>query len=492
MARPPDGRCGGGRAPALRDRVLAAGALALILACAGGSAPPRSQDATGPGESDVPPAAGTTHGLAVFDHAALTGYVAELGGRIAAEAQLEGRDCRFHLVDDPEPNAFATATGDVFVTRGLLTFVNSEDELASVLGHEIAHVALGHPERERTWQGRERVLDQLSRLFTGYLPNLAEMLAYSREQERDADRLGQQLARRAGADPAAMSHFFRTLAGYEAMGGGGGAPGYLRTHPRPGLRAAEAAVRAPLPRPGAVAQRLRDRNDYVRRLDGVPFGPNPGSALLRGRTLMRPGPGFALRLPDGWQVRSSMSGIVSWPPAGDAAFALREAGPGRDPAAAARQFLLEAAGQDWTVLTSEPVVVRGIPTHRVRAEQFTKAGRVALRAVWFTWNGRIHRMVSVSEVARVIHYRPVFESVERSLRPITPPQLAGIQLQRLRLVAAREDETLAGLGERAASEWTPSQAALVNALPESTPLSPGLLVKVGRLEPYRRSGDGVD
>ena len=77
----------------------------------------------------------------------LVGYVRQVGGRLAHVAQRPDVTWRFNVVDDPQANAFALPAGWVYVTRGLLVLLNSEDELAGVVGHEMAHVLERHAAR---------------------------------------------------------------------------------------------------------------------------------------------------------------------------------------------------------------------------------------------------------------------------------------------------------------------------------------------------------
>jgi len=79
----------------------------------------------------------------------LVGYVRQVAGRIAAAAKRPDVTWEFNVTDDIEPNAFALPGGYVYVTRGLVALLNSEDELAGVLGHEMAHVLERHAARRR-------------------------------------------------------------------------------------------------------------------------------------------------------------------------------------------------------------------------------------------------------------------------------------------------------------------------------------------------------
>ncbi|HEX6531565.1 MAG TPA: M48 family metalloprotease, partial [Nitrospira sp.] len=91
--------------------------------------------------------------MGLLNDTSLNSYVDALGQRLAKESPRKDIDHQFHVVDMAEPNAFALPGGYVYVTRGLLALVNTEDELAGVVGHEIGHVAARHTVQRVSRQG---------------------------------------------------------------------------------------------------------------------------------------------------------------------------------------------------------------------------------------------------------------------------------------------------------------------------------------------------
>lgn len=154
----------------------------------------------------------------VNDRAALQ-YLNQVGRQIAAQTPLGNRPWDFFIVDDPSVNAFNLPGGLVYVNRGLIAEADSLDQLAGVLAHEIGHGASRHGTQLMTRSygynllaglllGRDagqgqRMLAQL--VGAGVLTN------YSREAEREADRLGVEYAYRAGYNPRGAADFFRQL-----------------------------------------------------------------------------------------------------------------------------------------------------------------------------------------------------------------------------------------------------------------------------------------
>jgi Zn-dependent protease with chaperone function len=177
-------------------------------------------------------------------------FVEDIGARLAeaipGELRHAGFRYTFDVVNQKEINAFALPGGPMFLNRGMIEAAGSEAEMAGVMAHEIAHVALRHGTAQAT-KGQKfqigsvagqilgaivggtagSVISQGSQLGLG-----TYFLKYGREYERQADLLGAQIMARAGYDPREMANMFKTI---QAQGGSGG-PEWLSSHPDPGNR----------------------------------------------------------------------------------------------------------------------------------------------------------------------------------------------------------------------------------------------------------------
>jgi predicted Zn-dependent protease len=183
-----------------------------------------------------------------YDDAEATDYLNALGRRLVARGAQSRQDLQFFLMQDRQINAFALPGGYVGVNTGLLLAAQSESEVAGVVAHEIAHVTQRHIARILDQQ-KNSVVMSLAALAVAVLaarsnPELASasaalgqgaalqnMLNFTREHEREADRIGLQILEGAGYDPRAMAVFFERLQRATRVYEGGGAPSYLRTHP---------------------------------------------------------------------------------------------------------------------------------------------------------------------------------------------------------------------------------------------------------------------
>jgi predicted Zn-dependent protease len=152
---------------------------------------------------------------------------------------------QFHLLADPKTiNAFALPGGQVFITNALFRRLETEGQLAGVLGHEVGHVLMRHSAqrlaKEKLTQGLVgaagvaggSVDSARMAMMVGQMINMK----YGREDELESDKWGVLLSAQAGYDPRAMLGVMRILD--EATGGGGGPPEMMSTHPKPANRAA--------------------------------------------------------------------------------------------------------------------------------------------------------------------------------------------------------------------------------------------------------------
>ena len=182
-----------------------------------------------------------------YDDAEVTDYIVRVGNRLAARGSDTRQAFEFFLMRDPQINAFALPGGHIGVHTGLIVASQSESEMAGVLGHEIAHVTQRHIARMVSNQQANQWLSiaalavailasrsnsQISQAALAAGPALAiqQQLNFSRDFEREADRVGLQMLEKAGFDPNGMALFFERLQRATRLADGG-APSYLRTHP---------------------------------------------------------------------------------------------------------------------------------------------------------------------------------------------------------------------------------------------------------------------
>jgi predicted Zn-dependent protease len=407
-----------------------------------------------------------------------------IGKRLLAHAPPRTFTYTFGVVDQWPPNAFTLPGGAVYVSRGLLVLSSSEDELANVLAHEIMHAAARHAAARQQVAGG---MNPFAMAFT----SPAYLAAYSRDQEREADRGGQSMAAAAGYDPAGMNDFLASLGNIERLlAGASRMPGFFDTHPPTNERTASTATRAQHLEWKRVPGVTRDREDYLRRLEGLVVGEDPAEGVFENGRFLHPDLDFMLRVPDGWQFMNTPAAIGALSPDGRARVTLELAGEGADPAVFAEAFIAERAEAIHAVIESRrALAINGLPAVELRGTAPGPAGNVAGKLVWIAHDERVYRLSNLVQgpgAERALSRGEVFA---RSFRPLTPADRASIRVRRLRLATARAGEGLAEFSRRTGNDWDAQRTAIANGLFASARLTQGQLLKISVIEPYTATAD---
>jgi predicted Zn-dependent protease len=434
--------------------------------------------------------------MGLYDDAALVAYVRSVGERLAAVSPRRDVAYTFNIVDMVEPNAFALPGGYIYLSRGLLVLTNDEDELAGVLGHEIAHVAAKHAVRQVSKAAPLAIVTGLGAAVTGIVsPTLGSVVGgvgglagalvlapYSRSQEQEADEIGQEMAARAGWDPAGISRSLRALEREEALHRDAPrATSFFATHPPLPERVADTEKRAH--ELGRGQGSAHGPQEFLRRLDGLPVGPRAADGVFQGPLFLHPTLGFHVRFPGGWKTANERSIVGAAAPDGGAAIGLELVGTGDDPEAPLRT--LEQETRTALSRSAERTTIGGLPAVRTTAVARTRDGPIALDLTWIALGGQVYRVTGMTRPGSLEALRPVFRETSGSFGALTSAEREGIRESRLRLVAARSGETLDALLARAGSSWSPEVAAVANGLESGSVFGPGRVVKVAVSQPYR-------
>jgi predicted Zn-dependent protease len=418
--------------------------------------------------------------IGLLDDTELAAYVERIGQGLARNAPSGGFRYRFQVVDQDVPNAFAVPGGFVYVSRGLLALANTETELANVIGHEIVHVARRHA------AARQALVQGLPGFFQ--FAAMAHLAAYGRDQEREADRLGQGLAALAGYDPQGLADFLNSLEWSERLHlGFSRFQGWLDTHPATSDRVAAAAARArTIPfqaRAGAAG-----RPDYLRRIDGLVVGTAASEGVFQEERFLHPELGFSLLFPAGWEVLNTRRAVGAVAPTRNAQVALEFQGRGDNPEQAANEFIAEHQSEGLRVERLQRVAIAGLPAVRAVGRASSPVAPVSVHLTWIAREGSIYRLTGAA-LGGDERLAGIFNNVARSFRPITPAERRSIRETRLRVVEAAAGESLSALSRRTRNEWDIQQTAVMNGVFADASFAAGDLVKVAVSQPYGAAPD---
>jgi len=263
------------------------------------------------------PAIISEYGL--YDDPKLAAYVDSVGQRLGKVSHLPTEVWHFRLLDSPVVNAFALPGGYIYITRGILAQMNSEAQLAGVLGHEIGHVTARHSAQQITNQQIAQVGLLVGMVaFSGFREygGLAAQgmgllfLKYSRDHESQADELGVQYSARAKYDPRQIPATYETL---KRIGDreGAGLPSFLSTHPDPGDRQVRTRQLAEATVGGASLHLEIGAENYRRHIEGLVYGDDPRAGYFENSRFYHPQLGFQLIFPSGWKTVNNPSAVVA-------------------------------------------------------------------------------------------------------------------------------------------------------------------------------------
>lgn len=413
--------------------------------------------------------------VGIVDDPVLSSYVAHLGRRLTRYAPITDFTYQFQIIDQDEPNAFALPGGYIYVSRGLISLANSEDELANVLGHEIVHVARRHA------AARQSLIRGLPAIFQIFF--MGHIASYSRDQEREADTIGQGIAGRAGYDPDGMARFLRNLEFTERLHlGFSRRQGYFDSHPATTERVASAGARArSIPR-SQEPSLMPNANAYLRQLDGLVVGMGAAEGVVDHGRFLHADLGFSMRFPEGWEVVNTHSAVGAISPLRDAQIMLQLQGKGDDARAASAEYMEEPEFDRVRIANEHPVRLGDLDAYRVEGSAGTSMGSVGVHLTWIARDGSIFRITGVSLGKK--SRNGVFVNVARSFRPLTPRQRSSVRESRLRVVPALAEESLGELSARTRNEWNLQQTAVMNALFADARLAEGQLIKIAVSQAY--------
>lgn len=268
--------------------------------------------------------------MGVYDDPGLQNYVSEIGQELARASHRPNLPWTFTIVDSPAINAFALPGGYIYVTRGILAYLDDESELAGVLGHEIGHVTARHAAQAYTRQAQAGIGLTILSIFVPGVQPFTELgaaglsvlfLKHGREAEIEADRLGVEYGSSAGWDPSGVPRFLATLARVDALSEDG-VPNWLSTHPDPGTRVGKAT---PVAGKFAAATATRtNRDEYLDRIAGLVHGDNPKDGIVRGNVFQHPMLRLGLTFPEGWDVINSPEAVMAREPGTEHYMVLQE------------------------------------------------------------------------------------------------------------------------------------------------------------------------
>ena len=420
-------------------------------------------------------------------------YVRRVGQRIAVQSGLSNAQSDFTvtLLNSPVDNAFAIPGGYVYVTRNLLALMNDEAELASVMGHEVGHVAARHSRaRNNTTTAvgigtsllgallGNSTLGQLATRVVGTGAQLG-VLGFSRGQETQADSLGVKYLVAANYDPLAASSMLASLAAQNSLdarigGKSSGTPTIFSTHPDPQGRVARTAQEA---KATGYVKGARNRDAFLAAIDGMVYGDDPAQGIVDGQTFRHPALKVAFTAPAGYAMANGTDAVMVSGQGGLQASFTGAAYSGDLDGYIRSVFKGLAPDSTSEGIAPRRFQVGGIDAASATVGATTQSGPVDVTVVAYAMDAKTaYHFVLVTAQGSGIG---PFQSLIESFRRLSASEVAAIKPRRIRVVTIGRADTVATLAARMAyPTMQVERFRVLNAIPAEASVRAGQKVKL--------------
>jgi predicted Zn-dependent protease len=425
------------------------------------------------------------------------GYVRNVGQKIALQSGLSNAqgDFTVSLLNTPVNNAFAIPGGYVYVTRQLMGLMNNEAELASVLGHEVGHVAARHGQKRSSRATKGGLLAAGATILGAVLGGSqgAELgqqvggqlatrwvLGYSRAQEYQADDLGVSYLAKAGYDPMAASTMLASLAAQTALDTRvqgvqeKAIPAWASTHPDPASRVARAATKASESNP---IGKVQNADAFLTALDGILYDDDPKQGVVDGLTFRHPDLKITFTAPVGYVMNNGTQAVTISGSGGQGLFS-GGAYSGDLNAYVASVFKGFGDAQKVTLTPGsiERTTINGLPAARASAQVTGQSGVtvITVYAYEFAQDQAFHFLTLTPAASS-----SAFNSLYQSIRRLSPQEAAAVKPRRIDVVTVKSGDTIEKFAARMAYDsFKTERFTVLNALKAGAPLKPGQKVKI--------------
>jgi predicted Zn-dependent protease len=431
----------------------------------------------------------------IYHHPELLSIVTEVGRNLEKHLDL-GYELKYFIVDTDAPNAFATAGGYVYVTRGLLANLNNKDELAGVMGHELTHVTERHvPKRSHAnivpavLEIPANIIGLLTYTEVGKVLNLPidfvadlALSMYSRSQENEADLLGVQLASKAGYNPNGLVDALNRLNAYvELVSGHEIKNSIFADHPMTENRVEN--IVALIQKEGLKKNDLDPFTD-ITALDNLIYGQNPSGGILTKSTFIHPDIGLYCLLPEKWQIGNYVTSVIALSGNSKNQIILSVDSTSDKVQVAAYNSISRL--KNCEIIIQDPSDLNGLEAHRVTLK--SKKVKYADQRIEMMWL----KMPSSNTIIKVVgithfkHPEPAIGECFNSFRQLTPADVEGKVYKTIKLIPSSE---YANIKEYTLQNTDTLEALLevLNGAGSDESISSGRYMKVLTLNPLKES-----
>jgi predicted Zn-dependent protease len=414
--------------------------------------------------------------IGIYDDAAAQAYVSSIGMKMAKASERPNLPWEFHVVNDASVNAFALPGGFIYVTRGLMTSINDEAELATVVGHEIGHVTNRHSVQQISKAQLAQVGLGVGSLLSSDVAKLAGLasqglsllfLKYSRDAENQADLAGFRYAANQNYDVREMVKVFQTLDRVSQASGGGKLPEWLETHPDPGTRIENTQARLDTLHKD-LSRAVVNRDSYLQHVQNMTYGEDPRQGFFEGSNFYHPDLRFQLTFPEGWKTQNGADAVVAMSPQQDAIIQLGLAGK-TAPQQAVQQFLSQQGVQAGNTSTTS---INGLPAASGYFQAQSEQGAVQGLVTFVSYNGNTYGLLGYTPSGKLSQYDGVFRQTMSSFGQLQNQAALSVKPARVELVKLPREMTLEQFNAQYPSSIPITELAIINEIASPTTAIP--------------------
>jgi predicted Zn-dependent protease len=426
-----------------------------------------------------------------YADANLQNFVQTKGTEIGKISHRPNLEYHVKVVDSPVLNAFAIPGGFVYLTRGILAQLNNEAELIGVMGHEIGHVAARHTVSMQSKQqlGQLLLIGGMiaSEKFAQYAQYALQgmqllFLRFSRDDEREADRLGVEYSSKIGYDAHKMADFFKVLQKMSLSESQGGIPTFMSTHPDPGDRYNSVNQKA------TEWQTTLNKTDwkvnqdsYLQMINGIVYGEDPRQGYVEGNIFFHPDLRFKFTFPTGWKLENSPLQVSMTPSDGKALMIFTLASQKTLEAAVdstIQQYGLSLQGSKRVTVNG----LAGIITQSKQTVQDQSTGATSTNIVYsyfISYDNRIYVFHGVSTEADFSSFVRLFDSSMASFSKLTDASKINVKPKRIQVKRVPRTESLTdAFAYFGVPQKQYNELALLNNLELTDQVPAGKLIKI--------------
>jgi predicted Zn-dependent protease len=419
-------------------------------------------------------------------------YVESVGRRVGAYSgvAIPGQALHFTTLNSAVENAFSVPGGYVYVTRQLMGLMDDESQLAFALGHEVAHIAANHAHIREQYASRNPlgVFGQIiGAIFGSGISDIMQarsrldMLSFSREQEYQADTLGLRYMISAGYDPAGAAGVLAALSRQSALAlrvqgrTNRQTPEWASTHPLSQNRMQRALAEGRAT--GRLGTGVRNRDQFLRELEGVFVDDDPAQGVIEGPTFTHPDLRIQFTVPQGYLMSNGATAVTISGSAGKAQFRGGQFNGSLDNAILLAFRQLTGGQANFPVPPPQHRTINGMPAAITTARVNTDSGLIDASVAAYQWDAqRVFYFVMLTPGGYgVAPFAPMISS----LRRITPAEAAAIRPRVIHVETVRPGDTVQSLSSRMAyRDFRLERFLSLNGLAPNSPLAPGQKVKL--------------